>query len=85
VLNDLMRGTGRYNMAAGAVATIQGIGAALSHSIAGFIVVTAGYDVAFLTLAAIACAACATCLVGMPEIRRRDSPYAQPHVRATHP
>jgi hypothetical protein len=32
VLNDLMRGTGRYNMAAGAVATIQGLGAALSHN-----------------------------------------------------
>ena len=85
VLNDLMRGTGRYNMAAGAVATIQGIGAALSHGVAGFIVVTAGYDVAFLTLAAIACAAYATCLVGMSETRRRDSPSAQPHVRATHP
>jgi MFS family permease len=82
MLNDLLRGTGRYNMAAGAVATIQGIGAALSHSVAGFIVVTAGYDVAFLTLAAIACAACATCLVSMPETRRRGSPYAQPHVRA---
>jgi MFS family permease len=83
VLNDLMRGTGRYNIAAGAVATLQGIGAALSHGVAGFIVVTAGYDVAFLTLAAIACAAFTVCLVGIPETRRRDSSNAQRRVRAT--
>jgi MFS family permease len=74
VLNDFMRGTGRYNIAAGTVATLQGIGAALSHGIAGFIVVTAGYDIAFLTLAALACVAFATCLIGMPETGRRDSP-----------
>jgi predicted MFS family arabinose efflux permease len=83
VLNDLMRGTGRYSIAAGWVATIQGIGAALSHSVAGGIVVTAGYDVAFLTLAAIACTAFATCLVGMPETRRCDSFHARLRVRAT--
>jgi len=83
VLNDLMRGTGRYNIAAGAVATLQGIGAALSHGVAGFVVVTAGYDVVFLTLAAIACAAFTVCLVGIPETRRRDSSNAQLRVRAT--
>jgi MFS family permease len=73
VLHDLMRGTGRYNIAAGAVATIQGIGTALSHVVAGCIVVTAGYNSAFLTLAAIACAAFTMFLVGMPETRRGDS------------
>jgi MFS family permease len=80
VLNDLMGGTGRYNIATGMVATIQGIGAALSHSVAGFIVVTAGYDVTFLTLAAIACTAFALCLVSMPETRRLDA--FMTHLRA---
>jgi len=77
VLHDLMRGTGRYNIAAGAVATIQGIGAVLSHVVAGCIVVAAGYNIAFLTLATIACAAFTTFLVGMPETRRGDSLKAE--------
>jgi len=81
VLHDLMRDTGRYNMAAGAVATIQGIGAALSHGVAGCIVVTTGYNIAFLTLAAIACAALATFLVCMPETRQRDSSHVRPCVQ----
>src|SRR5262249_11194395 len=38
VLADLMRGTGRYNLAQGAVATAQGIGASTSGLTAGLIV-----------------------------------------------
>jgi len=30
VIADIMRGTGRYNLALGAIATVQGIGASLS-------------------------------------------------------
>ena len=51
IVADLMRGTGRFNVAQGAVTTAQGIGAALSTSLAGFVVVHAGYSAAFLTLA----------------------------------
>lgn len=67
VVADLMRGTGRYNMSLGAVATIQGIGASLSNVVAGMIVVQAGYTVAFLTLASVAAAAFATFVFAMPE------------------
>jgi hypothetical protein len=49
-----MRGTGRYNVSLGAVATVQGVGASLSNTVAGMIVVHAGYSAAFLTLAAVA-------------------------------
>jgi MFS family permease len=67
VVADLMRGTGRYNVSLGAVATVQGIGASLSNTVAGMIVVQAGYTVAFLTLAAVAAAAFVTFLFAMPE------------------
>jgi MFS family permease len=57
VLADLMRGTGRYNVARGMVATIQGIGASVSNAVAGLIVVWSGYNLAFAVLAAVALAA----------------------------
>jgi MFS family permease len=67
VVADLMRGTGRYNVSLGAIATVQGIGASLSSTVAGLIVVKAGYNAAFLTLAAVALAALMIFLVAMPE------------------
>ncbi|MFL5253760.1 MAG: MFS transporter [Rhodopila sp.] len=67
VIADLMRGTGRFNVAQGAVATMQGIGASSSCLIAGFIVDHAGYDPAFLAAGAIAAAAFGTLLIMMPE------------------
>ena len=54
IVADLMRNTGRFNVAQGAVATAQGIGAALSTALAGIVVVKAGYSAAFLALGAIA-------------------------------
>jgi MFS family permease len=54
VVADLTRGSGHFNLAQGAVNTAHGLGAALSAALAGFIVVRAGYSVAFLTLGAIA-------------------------------
>ena len=62
-----MRGTGRYNLSQGMVATMQGIGAALSNTVAGVIVVQAGYSAAFLMLAGVAVVACVVFLVAMPE------------------
>ncbi len=50
VIADIMRGTGRYNLAQGAIATVQGIGASLSGLAAGVIVDHFGYSAAFLTL-----------------------------------
>jgi MFS family permease len=54
VVADLTHGTGHFNVSQGAIATATGIGAALSTGVAGFIVVHAGYDAAFLFLAGIA-------------------------------
>jgi MFS family permease len=70
VLADVMRGTGRYNTARGVVGTVQGIGGSLSNVVAGTIVVRAGYDVAFLALAAVAALAFLLVLIAMPETRR---------------
>jgi MFS family permease len=67
IVADLMRGTGRFNLALGAVTTAQGIGAALSTTVAGFVVVSAGYSAAFLTLAGVAGAGLLLFWLAMPE------------------
>src|SRR5258705_13651090 len=67
VLADLMRGTGRYNLAQGAVATGQGIGASVSGLVAGEIVDHFGYSAAFVTLGIAALVALAAFFFGMPE------------------
>jgi MFS family permease len=54
VIADLTRGTGRFNLAAGALATMVGIGAALSTAIGGELIQRSGYRASFLGLAAIA-------------------------------
>jgi len=69
IVSDLTWGTGRFNVSLGAVSAGQGVGAALSTTIAGLIVVTAGYSPAFLTLAAIAAAGLALYWLVMPETR----------------
>jgi predicted MFS family arabinose efflux permease len=72
VLADVMRGTGRYNVSRGVIGTIQGIGGSLSNGVAGLIVVRAGYDTAFLILAALAAMALFLVWVAMPETRGPD-------------
>jgi MFS family permease len=67
IVADLMRGTGRFNIAQGAVAAAQAIGAALSTTLAGLVVVSVGYSAAFLVLGAIAACGFALFLVAMPE------------------
>ena len=49
VIAHIMRGTGRYNLAQGAIATVQGIGASLSGLAAGEFVDHFGYSAAFLS------------------------------------
>jgi MFS family permease len=73
IVADLMRGTGRFNVAQGAVMTAQGIGAALSTALAGFIVVHAGYGAAFLTLGGLAALGAVLFAVAMPETGDRAS------------
>jgi Na+/melibiose symporter-like transporter len=67
VIADIMRGTGRYNLAQGAIATVQGIGASLSGLLAGLITDYSGYSVTFLTLGAVAAIAFTVFATGMPE------------------
>jgi MFS family permease len=67
VIADIMRGTGRYNLAQGAVATLQGIGASCSGLAAGVIVDGFGYSAAFLAAGAAALVALAVFALGMPE------------------
>lgn len=67
VIADIMRGTGRYNLAQGAIATAQGIGASLSGLAAGIIVDHFGYSAAFLAAGGGAAVALAVFALWMPE------------------
>lgn len=69
IIADLTKGTGRFNLAQGAIATAVGIGAFLSNSVGGTIAKHAGPHVAFLTLAAIAAGGLVFFWVMMPETR----------------
>jgi MFS family permease len=69
IVAELMRNTGRFNVAQGAIITAQSIGAALSTTLAGLVVVEAGYVAAFLTLGAVAAVGAAVCLFALPETR----------------
>ena len=67
VIASLTRGTGRFNVAQGAVSTVQGFGAALSTAIAGAIIVWGGYSAAFLTLSVVSAAGLILYWRAMPE------------------
>jgi MFS family permease len=67
VIADIMRGTGRYNLAQGAIATVQGMGASLSGLAAGVIVDHFGYSAGFLAAGAAAAVALAVFALWMPE------------------
>ena len=72
VIADIMRGTGRYNVAQGAIATMQGVGASLSGLLSGIIVDRLGYTADFLSLGAIAAVAFTVFAVGMRETADRE-------------
>ena len=69
VIADLTRGTGRFNLMQGGLATASGLGAALSNLLTGVVVQAAGFDAGFLALAAIAAAAFVYFACTMPETR----------------
>ena len=76
VIADIMRGTGRYNLAQGAIATVQGIGASLSGLAAGVIVDHFGYSATFLAAGAAAFVALVVFALRMPETAERERPVA---------
>jgi predicted MFS family arabinose efflux permease len=71
IASDLMRGTGRFNLAQGLMALCVGVGAGLSNLTSGFVVQWYGYPVGFLYLALIALCALAFFAAFMPETARR--------------
>ncbi len=67
VVLDRTRGTGRFNLAQGALATTVGIGAALSNALGGELVERFGFNVSFLGLALIAFVAFLVLWQAVPE------------------
>ncbi len=83
VIADVMRGAGRYNLAQGAVATTQGVGASVSALAAGEVTDHFGYSVSFPFLAAAAAIAWVLFVSLMPETR--DEAGAREYEAATAP
>ena len=67
VVKDRTQGTGRFNVAAGSLATMVGIGAAVSTTIGGILIQHLGYRASFLGLAGIALLAFALLWFAIPE------------------
>jgi MFS family permease len=69
VITDLTTGTGRFNLAQGAIGTGTGIAAALSTSVFGFVFQAFGYSAGFLSIAGVAAAAAALAWLFVPETK----------------
>jgi MFS family permease len=69
MIADIMRGSGRFNLAQGIVGTAVGIGASISPTLSGYLTDHFGSTVAFLGLAIIALLAFAAVWARMPETR----------------
>lgn len=69
IIADIMRGTGRFNLAQGVLGTAVGIGASFSTSLAGYIADRLGSAAAFLCLFGVAAAGFIFVLFLMPETR----------------
>ena len=75
VVKDRTQGTGRFNVAAGCLATMVGIGAALSTTIGGVLIKHLGYRASFLGLSGIALLAFGVLWFAIPETLR-DAPVS---------
>ncbi len=69
VVADVMRGTGRFNLRLGIVGSAVGIGAALSTTLAGYMMDHFGSGVAFWSLAAVAVCGLGLVWLLLPETR----------------
>ena len=69
VIADLMRGTGRYNLAQGFAGTATGLGGALSTGTSGYIAGHFGYATAFIGLAFVALIGVAVLYFFLPETK----------------
>jgi len=73
VIADRTRGTGRFNLAQGALATAVGLGAALSNGFGGMLMEKAGYRISFLALGGMACLAFLVLLFAIPETAHNNT------------
>ena len=73
VIADRTRGTGRFNLVQGTLATAVGLGAALSTSFGGNLIQHYGFRVSFLALGGVAAAALCLLWFGVPETFRSDT------------
>ena len=73
VIKDRTQGTGRFNVAAGSLATMVGIGAAMSTTIGGVLIQHLGYRASFLGLGGIALLAFAVLWFAIPETLSKSS------------
>lgn len=74
VVADLTRGTGRFNLAQGGLATAVGIGASVSTTYAGVLVQHFSYNAGFLGLAGVAVLAWLLLFFKMPETLAQEKP-----------
>ena len=81
VVKDRTQGTGRFNIAAGSLATMVGIGAAASTTLGGVLIQHLGYRASFLGLAGIALLAFALLWFAVPETLGKRA-VAVPSMRA---
>ncbi|HSR58249.1 MAG TPA: MFS transporter [Candidatus Binataceae bacterium] len=70
IVNDIARGSGRFNLMEGLVFTCLSVGPSLSNLFAGFVARRAGFDAAFYALAGIGALALAVFAIFMPETKR---------------
>jgi MFS family permease len=70
VIADITRGTGRYNLAQGAVGTASAIGASVSTAVSGYVVQLFGYSLGFIGLAAVSAIALIFLCWFLPETKR---------------
>ena len=76
VVADRTRGTGRFNLVQGALATAVGLGAALSTTFGGKLIHQGNYNTSFLALGGVAAAALALLFFAMPETLKKTASAA---------
>jgi hypothetical protein len=76
VIADLTKGTGRFNLTQGLLATATGLGAASSNVLSGYVVKAAGFDAGFLSLSALAAFGAVFFWRMMPETRLLEATNA---------
>lgn len=85
VVADLTKGTGRFNLTQGALATATGLGAGLSNLIAGYVVKAAGFNAGFFMLSGIAAVAAIFFAVAMPETKPEGEGRSDDKLAASSP